>query len=639
MNNLLHDITDTENNSNSNSNSNSNNKTRKKRKLTQDEINKPILANYKKLATQRKIQRQLINKVKIYHEKNLNCNWEILKLKTKILPDLKYQISKRKGMKTKILNDISNLNDSLLSRDQIITDLTSMEPSIISQLQSQFQQEISNLKKIHDEKFNTRSMVLQLELNQLEKMKPKEELLKEIAHLDEKLIQLQDQIIGLTMENENKCNQYNSTLQKNFNKFKLENNSIDDIMVKQRNLTAQKSTLLNHESKLLNEIQLNETEINQYKLQIMVIEDDLKRINEKSKPLKDSLNNKLSYLHELQTQIDKLQTIATNKELKFNNDFNLMELQSLRRKKLENSIDELKGFIRTFAYIDSSASASTSASSSVPSPSHWKIDYHDNLVHNDLENISYPFTRLILPHNMATTNINDNNNDNCIEKTFIQNEFQIFIDMCLNQLENFNLFSISINPWTRLRDNVLYHYHSLINNKNNINKNATSENMFIKFQCAYLSDTLPSIDYLTISNTTTASPTTRTNEPGINLRFEQNENNEKLIEIDSKIISLNSKKIEFIDTLLLNLKLNDTKLVHGLNIFKFTIKKTGSINPPPNNNNNTNILEKSFYFIETNNSQMLKNFHNHTKEKISYKASIYFSNNCLHGINHSAFLN
>ncbi|CCC70991.1 hypothetical protein NCAS_0G01040 [Naumovozyma castellii] len=510
----------------------------KRKKLTQDEINKPILASYKKLAMEKRVQRDLVQKIKVNHQKNLEYNWKILRLQTRTLPDLQYEISKREVILRKVVRDTELLVLAIEQKEKEISQCDAKETTVLDSLKEQFKKQIQDQLHDFDTDLANQKAKWESEILELENMKPKDEVLKEIKDLETQLTSLQEKLTQLETQNNKKALGHDTELKKRFSEFKLEvEDSKIDIEEKQNTLLRKKEELAIRTRDLETLVRTYDTHIENLEKDVAIVNNQLTELDEITLPKRNALSRSTEELSHETEKTTIFQQEAYLQERKYNENFDKMEFECIRRKKLENSIDELKGFIRCFATISEEG---------IPSNIHVK--YTSNCICNDDNGREYPFTRLIPSIDIQ-------------EKKFLFQEYRIYQDMCLKNFENHNLISVSNKQWHELRESLIKFIIS--------NYKADYE---MTFQFVFLSDDAISQDYL-------HSDPSQLKE-GINLKFENNS-----IKIDSTTKTISS---DF---------LSDTELLEniipidapGVNILKVKFVKRLQ-----------KELSTEFYFLQIN---------------------------------------
>ncbi|CCE64410.1 hypothetical protein TPHA_0H02060 [Tetrapisispora phaffii CBS 4417] len=494
------------------------------------------------------------------------------------LPEIRYQISKKKNGCAELEKEIMNLN-SMLDLKQGDLDLFKRNEELeIKNLHLKYEVELQELENELQEELNQEKFKWEKQKQELENMKPSEEIAQEIEILKGELESAKIELNNIINQNEIQLNDYKAELQNKFEEFKKEKKAPLD-------------KLISNKEQLKENIEKYETEIiNITKEQDLLkkSQEDLReKIENYSQKLKNSenemvpLNEKLMAVSKefeiLKSENDKLKELAFKEEQLYKEKYEQVEEEQLRRKKLENSIDELKGTIRCVAYY-STTELQDAYSIDIPSHTITSIDvagnennlnlkFSDNVNKKDevksLPNM-YEFNRVI-PSELIE------------ESMMLCDEYQCYHDMCLENRTNFNLISVSASPWNKLRKAV---FQLLIPKY--------LEKYNISLQSVFLSEEVYSQDLLLQYADTSMNP--EDIKDGIDLKIEENsiELNSYSMEIKEDISELPTEVIE-------PKEITES----GINILKFKfLEKNESELEQEENPINYYFVE--FYNLETN---------------------------------------
>lgn len=398
-------------------------------------VTKPLLNNQTvSMIAQKK--REKIKALKTFnqlHKLNIEKNWNIVRYQTKYIPDMNYQISKRRVMCQKLEQQINNYKESYKTIEKKMIDAEIESTKSIEKLEEEQRQSYQRFQdKFKRHKQEVRD-TLEKEVKELENMKPKDTLLKEISTLENQFTTLNTELKEILQRNKDMEEAYKVELQMKFKKVKSE---------KTLALTKMEMTIARHleiQDKLITKRNALNKENDDLEVQCNNQERDVSQaterfntIDKETEELKSTLKMWNDNLLDDNLQFNNIQKEAKLHEIKYNENYDKMEEEQLKRKKLENSIDEMKGFIRTFLYIEPTTLSE-----------HLDIDYaYSTVMDKDHEDEIYFFNR-ILPSNHLTTS------------QLITQEYKAYHDMCLKNGEDFNLFTVSGKKWYEVRDDLI----------------------------------------------------------------------------------------------------------------------------------------------------------------------------------------
>lgn len=515
-----------------------------------------------KMAQEIRLKKEISREMAKIKKEISQTDSETVRYQTRYVPDIKYEISKRQVMCKKLQNqqdsfeknveDIDSQIESVeVYKQTVEVELTSKYVSIEATKTKECEETIAGIKEKYED-----------ELKELENLAPKDELEVEINTLRERMLDYLEQCDDLKVSNEKQLKNKEIQIKSQFEDFKTtKENELNMVLVKGKELLENKPNQINEKNKINDQILELDTNLKDIQTTLTNLQNELDSINRDYTDIQAQSESIDTVIIDATKELEKIQEEARLHDNKYNEYYNTMEAELTRRKKLENSIDEVKGLIRCFLYTEDS---------NLPG---FTIDYFDNVAlfetpQNENDDSSkneeineddiYPFSRIIPSNALSVPQL-------------IFREYKPYHDMCINSNQNFTLFSVSHKPWlefqTQFVEFLLHEYSQQFN---------------INFQNVYLSDGKLSKDLL-------ASKANDINVPApstcISIKFDS-ENN---LMLDSTTITL----MEYISNRRNGQNVPDYDSTSGINLFKFQfIKKTSSPNKP-----NTNKVI-NFYLIQ-----------------------------------------
>lgn len=385
-----------------------------------------------RIATRQRRQFQDLKDTKDLKANIIKIDRNIEKYQNRLIPEIKYNISKRLSM----INRISNRsNDHSITIEQVEIDIKQLQTNMeieIEKIKKDFQNQLMQKKEQHIKNMESLKVKKETEINDLNKIPPKEELLKDIHTYEEQLEKLEQKLKELERSNE----MFSTGLDE----------KLDDEFQLLRDNNTKK---LNDSKKETEETQWKLDEIT-FKIQdsnfnISVLETDIEKIVNENKILQDDINSieKSSMLPEQKLKLLSKQAEETGQEHtvlleleKLENEnlevhYVLLDKEIRKRKILQNTIDELNGHIRIFGLIGENGS---------------QLNY--NLEHNSIndpnekDNKPLYFNRLFQKPDYNVDKI-------------LNSEIKIYSTSCLQNHEDYNIFHISPRPNNDLQIMVL----------------------------------------------------------------------------------------------------------------------------------------------------------------------------------------
>ncbi|GCE98960.1 hypothetical protein ZYGM_003426 [Zygosaccharomyces mellis] len=418
-------------------------------------LNKYIYGDATVIEEVKKRERKIIKDINHFRNAILEIEKESAQIRERQLPDIQYAISKRITMCTELQKELSQQVSQLDLKEGEIEMLRKNEEMNISNLHLKWSVDLQELETELHKKQDDKRLEWEKQLLQLENLKPDETIEQEIRQLKTQMNQVEKEWQELLKNNHEKCDEYSKRLNQEFEEFKsLKTRPMEELIKKQTELKTEKQNLDSQHQLLVQKVEEYDKECRDLENEIDQMEQQISKAEEHTKPLKEELD---TFLIEYELEDRKTQDVheLARREEKFYNDkFDKMEHEQLRRRKLENSIDEMKGQIRRFAYMTGEFLD-------------CEVDYAKRCIDN-----SYSFNRIV-----PSMLIN--------EEDMLFQEYEMYHDMCLGRGINFNLISVSNKPWTTLRsalvkflcEKCVPHYH-------------------IDLQYVFLSEEMPSQDML-----------------------------------------------------------------------------------------------------------------------------------------------
>lgn len=475
-----------------------------------------------------------INKLK---KSTAEIDSEIVRYQTRRVPDAKYQLTKRKNMckKLEAINEEFLKNMNILENQ--INDVKENKRIIETELSHTFDQELNDCENKYRSLLYETIDKYEVELTELEKMPPKDELEKEINDARQKIIDLLEELDDVKMKNEESVKLEKGQKRSDFEKFQNDSNRLlDELKHKGEDYIIERNQLLESQANLLDDIKKLNENMRLEEIAVDNLQKESDELNDTTITLSNQNDQLLKTIERQELELKSLQALANTHNMRCDEEYNKMELELAKRKKLENSIDELKGLIRCFAYMDSTKF------------NNFTIDYVENVILDENDEI-YPFNRIIPSNALSLSQL-------------IFREYKAYHDFCLNQNSDFSLLTVSNNNWFEFRSQFI-----------DFLSHEFSTNYDISLQNVFLSDEKISKDLIKQNqsgdNNTDSTVQLSNYDPHgekdsscINIKFEG-----KNLVMNTKSISLEEYKYSFAQNQI------DYDFRHGINLFTFRFIK------------------------------------------------------------------
>lgn len=523
-----------------------------------------------KMAQEIRLKKEISREVAKIKKETSQTDSEIVRYQTRYVPDIKYEISKRQVMCKKLQNQQDSFEHDIEMINGQIETVEVTKQTVEEELASKYMSIEAEKTKEHEETITNLNEKYKEDLAELENLTPKDELEVEINTLRERMLDYLEQCDDLKLSNEKEVKTKEIGIREQFEEFKItKQNEMNTIFQKGKDILETKSKQIDEKNILNDQISLLDTNLQDLQTTLTNLQQELDTINKEYRDSQIKSETIDDTIIQANNELQEIQEKARLQDAKYNDYYNTMEVELTRRKKLENSIDEVKGLIRCFLYTEDS---------NLPG---FTVDYFDNVVlfeapERDGENTHtveeineddiYPFSRIIPSNALSVPQL-------------IFREYKPYHDMCINGNQDFTLFSISNKPWlefqTQFVEFLIHEYSSQYD---------------INFQNVYLSDGKLSKDLLASKekevNATTPSAC-------ISIKF----NSENNLILDSTTVILT----EYMSNKRNNQLVSDYDASSGINLFKFQfVKKTSSLNDEANSE------AINFYLIQFESLDFLK---------------------------------
>ncbi|AAS53204.1 AFL170Cp [Eremothecium gossypii ATCC 10895] len=373
------------------------------------------------------------------------------------IPGLRYTLSKKAAVYKDLRVETAQVTarlDLLANKCGVMRANTELALNNITLEQ---QVEVQNLENELDRRINALREEWELKLLSLEKFKPNDDLVKEIEGLKQELNKEQKTWDRLQRENEEKRKEFELILEQDFLRFKEEKLSLyEDLTEKREHLFQEKNKKQLELKQLHSIVEQHRREKAELAIDIQAITEEIVHYEQQLKPSQARLQQLKEQLNTEVHETEEIRKKASAAEQEYNTLYDKMEDEQLSRRRIENTIEELRGNIRVFAYV---------SDASVP----YTIDYASKTITVGSAK-QYCFDRLI-PKELVPL------------QELLEQECQAYMDMCLQ-----NQYDSSVISLQQEND------HSIRNTF--IGWMLSQKHKRINFQCVVLSENSPSVDLL-----------------------------------------------------------------------------------------------------------------------------------------------
>lgn len=378
----------------------------------------------------KKRERKIVRDIQHFRRSIAEIDSETKLIKERNLPDVKYNISKKAAICDELRKELLQVTADLDEKNGECELVAVNGDLTMKNLQLQHKVELQNAQNELDKELSDARASWEIKLREMENFKPDVQTVNEIEELKEKKQDREKAIEKLELQNKQKCKEYEVQLDELLKDFiKEKEEPLKEIQEKHDSLQATYSHLKSVAQKMSHETTMCKDECESTSKQIEEIKKKLKEVEKENTKLREILLKVQHEYYGKKNITDKVQEKAHAAEMHYNTQFDMMEHEQMRRRKLENSIDELRGKVRCFAYVGENLG------------NNYAVDYSSKIITTDTES-AYCFTRVI-PRSLVT------------EQDLFKQECQAYIEMCMNKSFNFNIVSLLNDNPNKLRDSFV----------------------------------------------------------------------------------------------------------------------------------------------------------------------------------------
>ncbi|AET37881.1 Cik1p Ecym_2129 [Eremothecium cymbalariae DBVPG len=373
------------------------------------------------------------------------------------IPGLRYELGKKATLYKDLRVETTHMTTRLDMLNNKCEVIRANNELALNNLTLQQQLEVQNLEAELDQKINAVREEWELKLLSLEKFKPDEALVKEIEHLKIERNQLQKKWNEIHSMNEEKRKNHEKKLEKALQEFKDKKSMfLGQLMTKQSVLLKEKQEWELQVKEMHNTLEEQKQEKEKLRQEIQTLEFELKSHELSIQPLSTKLHKLEEQLDLNRSETADVKQQAIQSEAEYNALYDKMEEAQISRRRIENTIEELHGKIRCYAYVDDTAIS-------------YSVNYASKTIKTG-ESRQYSFNRVIPKEIMPLQDL-------------FRQECQAYMDMCLQNHSNSSIISLQHEK------NPLI--HEII-----ITWILEQKHDHVDFQCVLLSENSPSSDML-----------------------------------------------------------------------------------------------------------------------------------------------
>ncbi|CEP61167.1 uncharacterized protein LALA0_S02e08218g [Lachancea lanzarotensis] len=364
----------------------------------------------------KKRERKIARDIQHFRKSIVEIDTETRIVRERDLPDLRYETSKKNALCNELRKELIDFTTKLDERANDCETLKRDAEFDLRHIQLKHQVALQEIQNELDLNITKCTAEWDAKLREIDNEQPDPVVLAEIENLQKEKRLRETQVEALAASNASACKMKSQELDLLLEKLLTEKKEpLHALRAKGEEIQKDNDMLKREAESVKDQIAQYEDRCSELMQQISTVDSLITEcMNERTKNVEAKNNAEATYL-ECKTATDVIQEKALVIETQYNQEFDKMEKEQIRRRVMENSIDELRGKIRVFAFIGDELVENSD------------VDYSSKTISLN-ETKSCLFSRII-PRKLIS------------EQELINQECEPFFLMCLNKQLNFSLLS------------------------------------------------------------------------------------------------------------------------------------------------------------------------------------------------------
>ncbi|SCV03892.1 LAME_0H14070g1_1 [Lachancea meyersii CBS 8951] len=378
----------------------------------------------------KKRERKIARDIQHFRKSIAEIDTEAKHLRERDLPDLRYEMSKKNAVLNELRKDLIQVTADLDEKANDYESLKANGQLELQHAQLKHQVALQEVQNELDHKISTFKAEWENKLREMENYTPDPEILAEIEGLRRQKLERENQIRQLNLGNEQACQRKKEELAAELEQQLVrKQDTLNELRTKNESAEHDKAVLENEVKSVTSQFAQYEDRCTQLMHQISEINSLVTDcLEDRSQSVNATKNAEAIYL-ESKAATESVQIEALEVEARYNREYDNMEKEQKRRRVMENSIDELRGRIRCFAFVGDEGSEEST------------IDYSCKTV--SVKRSEPCLFNRIVPRKLVS------------EKELISQECEPFFRMCMDKQLNFNVMSSPTGKQLLLRETLL----------------------------------------------------------------------------------------------------------------------------------------------------------------------------------------
>ncbi|SCU91776.1 LAFA_0F05732g1_1 [Lachancea sp. 'fantastica'] len=364
----------------------------------------------------KKRERKIARDIQHFRKSIVEIDTETRIVHERELPDLRYEISKKNALCNELRKDLIEFTSKLDEKTNDCDTLKRDGELDLQHTQLKHQVALQEVQNELDQNMSKCAAEWEAKLREIDNERPDPALLVELEELQKEKHLRNAQTKELAASNNLACEKKTQELGTILEQLLIEKQEpLHELQAKSEAVQKDNDMLRQETDSVKGKISQYEDRCSQLMQQISTVDSLITEcMEERAKNLEAKKKAEVTYL-DCKTITDAVQEEALIVESQYNQEFDKMEKEQTRRRVMENSIDELRGKIRCFAFVGDEMVENSS------------VDYFAKTIALD-ETKPCTFNRIV-PRKLIE------------EQELINQECEPFFLMCLNKQLNFSLMS------------------------------------------------------------------------------------------------------------------------------------------------------------------------------------------------------
>lgn len=301
----------------------------------------------------KKRERKVLKDIHISSNQIKEVDAELENLNNNIIPQLKYDLNKKSNIFRHMKQDTLSMQEQLYQLNNDCDLKKKNHELMLNNLSLNHSVNMQDMMNYWHQKISEKRHDWELKIQKLKQTEPDPAVLNDIKMLKAEKQEREKTLQELKNANESELQDHENKLKIEFEQFKQEKKKpLAKSISENKKLNSELNELIEKKKSLLRKIDDKINEENSLREAIKERNLALKALDDSIEPIEHELNHLQLKFRSEKEITDAIKSQAKLAETEYTKQYDRMEQEQLQRRILENTIDDLDGHIRCFAYIN-----------------------------------------------------------------------------------------------------------------------------------------------------------------------------------------------------------------------------------------------------------------------------------------------